>query len=187
MNQFLNSDRVGRPRLDPYQRLLGRFYEALFLLKAIGQTRGDHTSVGPVHDREKEHRRRFLRNLSYICDFDKGGQSTTAIGLEETNACYNFWVAANAEGAKIVNFLKQALCFLRDARSDQSHTRTTDTERFVRDCAGFAARRIKKEASCLLRAIGQCNVILDQKNTEAGSCSADIKGCCVNNADSTTA
>lgn len=175
MNQFLNPERVGRPRLNPYERLIGRFYEALFLLKAIGQTRGDHTSVGLVYDPEKEHRRKFLRNLSYICDFDKGGHSTTAIGLEETKTCYNFWVATNSRGVKIVNFLKKSLCFLRDVHSDQSHNTTTDTERFVRDCAVFAAGRIKKEASCLSRAIGQCDIILDRENTEAGSCSADVE------------
>ncbi|KAJ5817145.1 hypothetical protein N7447_009378 [Penicillium robsamsonii] len=67
--------RAGPPRFDRYQKLLARLYESLFLLKALGQTRGEHTTQLTSPDLPMEKRRRFLQNLAYVCDFKKGGDS----------------------------------------------------------------------------------------------------------------
>ena len=167
---FTKPGRVGVPRLDAYQRLLGRFYEPLFLLKVLGQTRGHHTTVPPDLNLEQGRRRVFLRNLAYICDFEKGGSSCTAIGLEDNEACYKFWVASNTVSGKIVEFLKDALSILQRIACHPSSDLESDKAAFARFCINFAASRVKKETKCLFRAVRECQRRLDDPNTEAGVC-----------------
>ena len=167
---FTKPGRVGVPRLDAYQRLLGRFYEPLFLLKVLGQTRGHHTTVPPDLNLEQGRRRVFLPNLAYICDFEKGGSSCTAIGLEDDEACYKFWVASNTVSGKIVEFLKDALSILQRIACHPSSDLESDKAAFARFCINFAASRVKKETKCLFRAVRECQRRLDDPNTEAGVC-----------------
>lgn len=146
--------RAGPPRLDPYQRLINRFYEPSVLLQILGQTRGGHTTndsddLGP----EQKRRRMFLCNLSYVCDFEKGGKSCTAIGLEESQTCYKFWVASNTARSKIVDFLKDALGRLKDVASHPPQDLEAKKTAFVDFCLEFAKERIKKEVKCLHREI----------------------------------
>lgn len=172
MNQNKELDlvptRIGPPRLDPYQRLLARFYESLFLLRSLGQTRGDHTPEPPSFDVNQTRRRRFLQNLSYVCDFKKGGHACTAIALEDNSACYRFWVASNKDVVKIVSFVEEILGILRSVESssglDQSHAKSN----FVLHCANFAAERIGNEAKCLRRAAVRCIAELTKQRSEAG-------------------
>ena len=174
---FIKPGRVGAPRLDAYQRLLDRFYEPLFLLKVLGQTRGHHTAVPPDLNLEQERRRVFLRNLAYICDFEKGGSSCTAIGLEDSKSCYKFWVASNTMSGKIVDFLKDALSILRRVACHPSSDLESDKAAFARFCIKFAASRVKKETKYLFRAVRECQHRLDDSNTEAGVYFPH--GCCV--------
>lgn len=89
-NSRSNRNLLDRPRpvvqhrVDPYFRLLSQFYEPLFLLNVLGQTRGEHTTVHSDLSDERSRRRRLLRNLAYVCNYDKGGSSCTAIGLEDS-------------------------------------------------------------------------------------------------------
>ncbi|GLA56169.1 hypothetical protein AnigIFM63604_005039 [Aspergillus niger] len=163
----IDSVRVGRPRLGAYNRLLSRFYEPLFLLRVLGQTRGQHTPGPPDHSLEQARRRRFLRNLAYVCDFTKGGSSCTAIGLEDSETCYNFWIASNASGDKIVEFAKNALGHLKQTTSitgdlDEGQTNAN----FISFCLNFAISRVKKERQCLFQAIKQCYCIPGSVRTE---------------------
>src|ERR1700761_7222066 len=95
-----------KPRLDQHKRQLSRFYEPLILLFTLGSTRGEHrcdTTPERLYASElsiKDLRRRFLSELAYICDYDKGGETVAAIGLQSTPQCYVFWVAANSCPAK---------------------------------------------------------------------------------------
>ncbi|OJK01294.1 hypothetical protein ASPACDRAFT_1879878 [Aspergillus aculeatus ATCC 16872] len=154
----IDSVRVGPPRLNAYKRLLGRFYEPLFLLRVLGQTRGQHTvgSSDPSLEQETR-RRRFLRNLAFVCDFTKGGISCTAIGLEDSETCYRFWISSNASVDKIVEFAKNAL-----SRLKRFTTITGDIDggqykaEFTGFCLDFAISRVKKERQCLFQAINQC-------------------------------
>ena len=165
---FTKPGRVGAPRLDAYQRLLDRFYEPLFLLKVLGQTRGHHTTVPPDLNLEQARRRVFLRNLAYICDFEKGGSSCTAIGLEDSKSCYKFWVASNTVSGKIVDFLKDALSILQRVACHPSLDLESNKAAFAGFCIEFAASRVKKETKYLFRAVRECQHKLDDSNTEAG-------------------
>lgn len=105
---------IGRSSSNKYHKLLSRFYEVSLLLQLLGQSRGDHKPK--LHDlnRDQSTRRGFLQNLCYICDFDKGGDSCTAIGLEELDTRYRFWVASNKGTAEITRFLENVLGSLRN-------------------------------------------------------------------------
>jgi hypothetical protein len=49
-----------------------------------------------------------------MCDYDKGGDTVTAIGLELTPQRFIFWVASNScLKGKIVSFLELLLVALR--------------------------------------------------------------------------
>ena len=100
-------------RLNPRERQLSRFYEPLVLLYTLGSTRGEHTAAALPPDENicelplKELRRRFLNELAYVCDYNKGGDTVTAIGLESTPQRYVFWVGANTSPQKrIVPFVE---------------------------------------------------------------------------------
>lgn len=164
----LVSKGVGRPRINPYDRLLARFYEPLFLLKTLGQTRGEHTPEPPSRDIGQAHRRRFLSNLCYICDFKKGGDSCTAIALEDSPTCYLFWIASNEENERIVVFVKKALSMMRDTGDLASSSLTRAKSQFVLYCAHFAANRIKQEGKCLRREAQRSVSTLLEQSSEAG-------------------
>ncbi|CAG7924831.1 unnamed protein product [Penicillium olsonii] len=152
----INPHRVGRPRLDPYKRLLSRFYEQLFLLNALGQTRGSHTILSSEVHSSRAQSRRFLQNLCFVCEFKKGGSTCTAIGLEELDTHYNFCVASNGETDTIVAFLRTALGDLR-ARACPVGMGNIDSElRFTKMCIEFAAERINEEKRCLRRYAKHC-------------------------------
>lgn len=159
---------VGRPRINPYDRLLARFYEPLFLLKALGQTRGEHTSEPLSRDTGQAHRRRFLLNLSYICDFKKGGDSCTAIALEDSSTCYRFWIASNKENERIVDFVREALSMLRDTEALPSSSLARAKSQFVLYCAEFADDRIKQEGKLLRREAQRSVSTLLEQRSETG-------------------
>ncbi|CAG8197848.1 unnamed protein product [Penicillium salamii] len=152
----IDPNRVGRPRFDPYQRLLGRFYEQLFLLHALGQTRGSHTPLSFDVDVRQAKSRRFLQNLCYICDFRKGGSTCTAIGLEELDTYYNFCVASNRETDKIVAFLHTALDTLRAITHPVGTGHVYSESQFATRCIKFASERVDEEKRCLRRYAKDC-------------------------------
>ena len=55
---------VGRPRFDPYHKVLSRFYERLVLLQLLGKSRGNHQPKPHDLNAGQALRRDFLRNLS---------------------------------------------------------------------------------------------------------------------------
>jgi hypothetical protein len=134
---------------DGNSSLLACFYEVLFLSRILGQTRGSHTRQPHIANAAAEARRKFLQNLCFICDFKKGGDSCTPIGLEECTGKYQFWVSSNKKTAEIVIFLNKALELLRVIsllRGPKSGTRESE---FIEVCTGFAKTRIKEEQRML--------------------------------------
>ena len=147
---------VGRPRFDKYHKLLSRLYEPLVLLRSLGQTQVDYKPKPRDLNQAQLAYRTFLRNLAYICDFDKGGDTCTAIGLQESGTRYSFWIASNENSGKITGFLRDALELLRNV-NDLSETELPQKKaEFVNFCVVFAKRRITKEKSCLIKAVKTC-------------------------------
>ncbi|KAL2845027.1 hypothetical protein BJY01DRAFT_263715 [Aspergillus pseudoustus] len=156
---------VGPPRLDPYHRLLSRFYEPLVLLQLLGKSGGNPTPRPLGLDAAQATRRMFLQNLSFICDYNRGGETCTAIALESTETCYRFWAASYKGKEKIPQFLKVALDFLRDIDCSSETELANKTADFSRRCIEFATKRIDKEKRCLFAAIHCCRKTLSDQNT----------------------
>lgn len=155
-----------RPRLDPYGRLINRFYEPLVLLLALGKSRGQHITIAEPSGDQQQVRRRLLDNLAYLCDYDKGGPTTAAVALEEQSDCYVFWVASN--GPRIQDTV---LPFLRSVVRDLqrlTHESSEHQEEFVQRCIAFSERRVRKEQRFLQRWISNCESHLEKSTSEIG-------------------
>ncbi|KAI0110661.1 hypothetical protein F4776DRAFT_362689 [Hypoxylon sp. NC0597] len=153
------------PRKDKYLKLLCRFYEPLVLLAALGKTRGTHTSNPQDTSTTQSKRRRLLRNLSYLCDYEKGGETTSSIGLEENEHYFIFWVASNATrprtGHNIAEFLRRTFTRIRSIIILGETERGHAEQEFITKCIEFAEPRVKKEIKLLSKAIEKCEKHLD--------------------------
>lgn len=102
------------------RKLFRRFYEPLVLLYTLGQSRGQRSQSPAIDDQScdgvsfSEVRRRFLRDLAYMCDYQKGGDTVTAIAVEDTPQSFICWVAANKDPrSKVESFLRKLLATLK--------------------------------------------------------------------------
>jgi hypothetical protein len=84
-------------------KLMKRFYEPLVLQYVLDPTRGSHIRLEPLGSPDESEaddcklRRSFVDTLAYICDFQRGGATVTAIALEMRSEGVVFWVAANED------------------------------------------------------------------------------------------
>lgn len=153
-----------------YTKLIYRFYEVLILLFILGQTRRlRDVNPGPASTPE-EARRRLLRNLSYLCDYEKGGKTTTAIAVQENDEGFIFWVAFNCidPNNKVTSFLRNVLVEVKRVIHTPSDQRILLEDRFIRSCIEFARSRIHKEIKMLRRSIQDCERRLDLENNSKG-------------------
>jgi hypothetical protein len=134
-------------------KLLHRFYEALGLLFALGTARGEHKTLPSFEQVDslaaQQLRRQFLDELAFLCDYQKGGDSCTAIALGQTPQHWVFWVASNKCPERlIVPFLTGLLEILEGAHGKR------DDQLLMRDIfrvsVTFARERIKTYAKFLL-------------------------------------
>ncbi|KAJ2989312.1 hypothetical protein NUW58_g3533 [Xylaria curta] len=161
----------GPKHLDKYSKLWNRFYKPLILLRVLGQTRGDH-SPRP----QEQPLYRVLGNLSYLCDYDKGGSTTTAIGLEDNPVKYKFWIASNdaKKATENAKFLKSALSDVKEIMTLAEGSRTEAAERFIRKCLGHAKKRIEKEVKLLRKEIEHYTELASLHQDFSGSNSSDL-------------
>lgn len=159
-----SSDDVG----SKYKKLINRFYEPLILLRVLGKTRGNHSSTAEQDTASIQFaRRRFLANLAYVCDYEKGGVTTTAIGLEQCPTEDVFWVAANSNASKCIQpFLRTILADF-EVSFAPSERESVEAE-LVRRCADFAKSRVKKEIGLLQACISKGSRWLTHRGCEQG-------------------
>lgn len=145
------------PRFDPYFRIICRLYEALYLLHILGGIRGPH--LLPILDFSTilATRRRFLRNLAFLCDYKKGGPSTTSIAVEDRHDCNLFWVASNEEPpGSVLEFLKSVIDAVRGFPSLPEERQTEVEQDLEVRSVIFAAKRIKNHAQSLVSSARTC-------------------------------
>lgn len=164
------------PRLDPNKRILSRFYEPLILLCTLGRTRGEHrpanlprsgdVSAWPI----KHVRRLFLNQLAFLCDYDTGGDSVTAIGIQHTPEQRIFWIAANnCPSKKIAPFLQDRLLQLKIV----AESRIASDEfmaQFLSSCIDYAKPRIKAYLHFFMRIFRACRGDLETKAVRDENC-----------------
>ena len=158
------------PRFDPYVRLIYRFYEAIYLLSLLGNTRGPH--VATVFDPSSlvAVRRRFLNNLAFLCDGLKGGKSTASIAVQDRPDCHVFWVSSNQGSSE------STLVFLRSVLDDvKAFVRSTQRDRrdvendLTRKCVQFSLKRMRSQAHSLVSCAQRCRDHLLAKPTDKQS------------------
>ena len=164
------------PRLDPYERILSRFYEPLILLCTLGRTRGEHRPTDFPRSADvtswplKYVRRLFLNQLAFLCDYDTGGDSVTAISIQHTPQRRIFWIAANiCPSKKIAPFVQDRLSLLKYV----AESRVAVDEamgQFLAACIDHAKPRIKAYFHFLTRLLEACRENLETKAVEDESC-----------------
>lgn len=144
------------PRLNPFERLIYRFYEALYLLCLLGNVRGPH--VATVFDPSSliAIRRRFLKNLAFLCDNLKGGDSTASIAVQDLPHCNVFWISSNqGPSDEVLEFLSSVLEDVKLFKSRQDD-RAKAEEDLVGKCVQFSFRRMRKQARSLMNNAQKC-------------------------------
>ncbi|PHH60282.1 hypothetical protein CDD81_1872 [Ophiocordyceps australis] len=134
------------PRLDKYTRLLARFHETSLFLGQLGKAHGPRYELAYTSGNASCTRQRFLQCLAFICDFKKGGISTTALAVEDANECYRFWVASNGTANKLVPFLREVLQRLGHVTKLSKDEHARIEAELGQKCIQFAQDRLKKEA-----------------------------------------
>ncbi|KAF7881627.1 uncharacterized protein EAF02_006315 [Botrytis sinoallii] len=168
-------------------KLLKRFYEALILLTVFGSNRGSRileeetptdtfddeildidmkTSALDTNKHEMDEmsrtklRRSFTRHLAFLCDYEKGGDSTTAIALQQMDTGeVVYHVAWNkcSRPERGVEFLKKVLGLLGCAGyygiNDFEKNREEIEDKIFELSVKCAEKRISSYASFLARDI----------------------------------
>lgn len=143
---------LGPPRINKYSALLSRFYEHLTVLYEYDPVRGGHTP----ENREKG-LGGFLDDLAFLCEHAKGGDACSAIGIEDAEECFVYWVAANEDPKKkIAPFLKKILDILKSTLSLTAENRQKAEEQLLDECLQHAAKKVKELRRLLMHAISDC-------------------------------
>ncbi|CVK88047.1 uncharacterized protein FPRN_05868 [Fusarium proliferatum] len=157
---------VGPPRLDKYDKILSRLFENLALFHILKGIDGPHMITAHAPTDVRGIRRRFLKNLCFICDYRKGGDTTTSIALESQTNEVILWVAANfTPHNNVILFLDDTLQQLQRDPKGTEEERERLRKKLTKNCVGFAAPRLKKECKLLLRATRYCEKYLIEDAT----------------------
>lgn len=85
-----------------------------------------------------------------MCDYEKGDDATTAMGLEEHPEMCTFWITANVDAStKVVPFVKDILGDLGKLLGLVLNEKGITPDAFEKKCVEFARCRIKEELRLL--------------------------------------
>lgn len=168
--------KVGRPRLDKYNRLINRLYEAMGVLFLKQKTQGPHLLSNRNDSSITAVRRRLQKNLGFILDWSKGGESTISIAIQDHSRAYIYWVAVNQSNSikpinletNILPFLRKVLTKLRDASrlEDSSSEQVAAIQKLcAKECCEYADKRLKKEQRILFNGIQRSLSHLKESDT----------------------
>ncbi|RBR26230.1 uncharacterized protein FIESC28_01013 [Fusarium coffeatum] len=151
----------GPPRTNKYTRILARLFEFLAVFHILKRANGPHTAISQLPADLQTVRRRFITSLCYLCDYRKGGKTTTSIGLESRDDGVVFWVAANlSPNDDVLTFISVILENLRGEPNSTVTDRETLTAMITLRSIQFVAPRLRKERRMLARAARSCETYL---------------------------
>ncbi|KAL8381526.1 hypothetical protein RB595_005681 [Gaeumannomyces hyphopodioides] len=155
------------PRFDTYGKLLHRFFEPLILLHTLGKTRGIHSPASVEEGSSEFTRKTFLDDLSYVCDYNKGGHTTAAIAIDADRDRYVFWFALNKSSVRVQTFLRSVLAMISESikpvNARNQEARDELIANLTRNCFEHARARVKEEARMLRTYIENCKSFLAQE------------------------
>ncbi|KIW36439.1 uncharacterized protein PV06_11328 [Exophiala oligosperma] len=142
--------------LDVNGKLLRRFYEPLTLLRVIDPTRGAQRpdlTLDRGLDEQSKLWRNFLDQLAFLCDFEKGGDTVTAVAVQRTVEYPIFSLASNSKSRnKAAAHLRWILTSLGQIHTTEKTAPQVEDE-ITNRCIEFSHRRIKVYSAWLVRAI----------------------------------
>lgn len=151
------------PRFSPEHRLKCRFYEPLVLLHVLDPIGEQRIPPCPSEDlvapwlELRELRRNFLEQLAYICDYEKGGDTVTAMALEARPSGITCWVASNTKPSKsTISFLRGVLDTLKSLASSHPEQRNIIEDGIIRRCIEFNLKRLKTYRDFLQKSLQRC-------------------------------
>jgi hypothetical protein len=164
--------RVGKPRMDRAVRLLHRFYEPLVLLGVLDPTRGTQNAQpfpDSKSDTSQDLRRKFLDQLSWTCDYKRGGESVSAIAAEAKPMGTVFWLAANTDPrGRVLPHLRWVLEQL-DQSFGVSDRETEELEnKITTKCIEFSKEKVKNYSRQLRNCVES---LADRPDQEGVFCS----------------
>ena len=154
-------DNSSRAQEGKRKKLLHRFYEPLVLLYVLDRTQGDHIlrqdperlPSGEISLQELQ--RNLLDALSYVCDFDKGGDTTTAIAA--ASAPLTYYVASNKDAAEeAVPFLRSLLMRLGELYNVDPQRLSESENSILKYCVDFSGKRVKTYWRFLRDSLTKC-------------------------------
>jgi hypothetical protein len=163
-------------------KLMKRFYEPLVLQYILDPTRGSHIRLEPLGSQDESEvddcklRRSFVDDLAYICDFEKGGGTVTAIALETRPEGVVFWVAANEDvKTKVVQSLEGILKNLacRDGLVGEKSTERVIESTFT-SAVELGMPRVKAYWQLMQGPLERCLKILESEQSSGKSISLII-------------
>jgi hypothetical protein len=148
-------------------------------MAVLGKNRGDRVDEeafesedDPSNLGRDKLRRSFLRNLAYLCDYEKGGDRTTAIALEQTPQGIVYWSASNKSPNsrscgkdRTKTFLERVLSVLQNVTPGD--TTRIESELFA-DSLAFSSSRIAMYIELLGREIDSVLQYLLNSDTDEG-------------------
>lgn len=145
------------PRFDAYYRLISRLYEALYMLRILGRVRGPHRIANLDVSTARGVRRRFLKNLAFLCDYTKGGPSTAALAVEARSDCNMFWLSSNEGPSEaVLDFLKSMIQDVKASSALSGGQRPEAENILILKCIEFARKRVTKQAKGLSSSVRLC-------------------------------
>lgn len=153
------------PRFDPYLKLVFRLFEALYLLGQLGRVRGPQL-VAAFDSSILARRRRFLKNLAFLCDYLKGGPSSTALAVEDRADRNVFWISSNAPedpSKDTRGFLESVITAAKNFHRIPDDQKARAEYILTRKCVEFASVRVKKEAHGVSSSAKKCRLFLEQQ------------------------
>lgn len=169
------AQQMNRPDRFSQKRPLCRSYEPLVLLYTLGSTDEDyiHTMLPTEEDTlylpPKTTMRKFLEDIAYVCDYDIGHDTVTAIGMQSSSQKNILWIASNSPPARqIISFVNARLNDVKQISTAVGIDQRTRTEKFIETCVEFAAPQIEDEMSRLLAAFQRCKTYLEEHHQDEG-------------------
>lgn len=167
------SPRAGQPRLSSGDTTIYNFYERLVLFERLQRTLGRlklAPSSVPEPSEQPQPWRDFLNQLSWLCDCDNGGDTTSAIAVETTTTGPKYWLAENFDPRqKGPLHLTSVLEKLSELKASPAGTHRAISDEVLQACLMFSSEKFENYRRLLLKAIAFARRSLGDASDSLGS------------------
>lgn len=146
--------KAGQPRLNPFSAMLYDFYEPLVLLALLQRVLGlhKHALLDSTLSGHLSAWGNFLSQLSWLCDYKNGGDTSSSIAVEATIIGPKYWLAMNYDsqqrGPEHLRIVLQRLSTLITSRAD---THKAICNEILELCLHFSTKKFENYRCLLLK------------------------------------